>query len=68
VRGFGGGQVVEAQEARVVEAAADEGTVVDARVVDGVLGKRALGITESNEGFTHILDMRVSASSQLRSA
>ena len=41
--------------------------MVDARVVGGVLGKRALGITESYYDFTHTLIIRVSESSQLRS-
>jgi len=56
-------RVVEGEETREVEAGADEDTVVN-----GVLGKRVLGITESNQGFTHILNMQASASSQLRSA
>ena len=60
-------EVVKAEEAQVVEAGVDEDTVVDARVVGGVLGKRALGITESYYDFTHTLIIRVSESSQLRS-
>jgi len=40
-------EVVKAEEAQVVEAGVDEDTVVDARALGGVLGKRALGITES---------------------
>jgi len=37
-------EVVEAEEALVVEAGVDEDTAVDARVVGGVLGKRAYGV------------------------
>ena len=40
-------EVVEAEEAQVVESAGNEDTAVDAGVVGGVLGKRAPGITES---------------------
>ena len=46
---------------------AEEAQVVDARVVGGVLGKRALGITESYQGFTHTLIIRGSEPSQLSS-
>jgi hypothetical protein len=40
-------EIVEAEEAQVVEAGVDEDAVADTGVVGGVLGKRASGITES---------------------
>jgi hypothetical protein len=52
-------EVVEAEEAQVVEAGVDEDTAVDTgvdtAVVGGVLGKRASGITESYYDVTHTL-------------
>jgi hypothetical protein len=48
-------EVVEAEEAQIVEAAVDEDTAVDTGVVGGVLGKRASSITESYYDVTHTL-------------
>jgi hypothetical protein len=60
-------EVLGAEEAQAVEAGVEEDTVVDTGVVGGLLGKRALGITESYQDFTHTLIIRVLESSHLRS-
>jgi hypothetical protein len=57
-------EVIEAEEAQVVGVGADEDTVVDARAVGGVLGKRASGTTESYQDSLTLISKSQNPSNQ----